>query len=509
MTDRDHDDGLRKLPTNIPGFDALSLGGLPRRRSTLVSGTSGSGKTVFAVQFLVEGIRAGEGGGVFVTFEEPPEDIRRNAAAMGWDTADWEKQGLWAFVDATPPIDGSDLEAGSYDLGGFLARLEYAIQRTGATRVSVDSFSAVFSQFGDAPTIRRELLRVGAALREMGVTAVLTAERVEEYGPVARYGVEEFVADNVIILRNALESERRRRTIEILKFRGASHQKGQWPFTIIEGEGFVAMPLSGIRLEQASSVERIPTGIGRMDELTGGGFFRDSVILLSGATGTGKTLTATHFVNAGISTGERCLLLGFEESREQFFRNAAGWGMDLAGAEANELLRVSCTYPENDSLEDHLIKIRNHIDEFAPVRVAVDSLSALNRVASPRSFREFIIGLTSLIKEREIAGLFTSTTETLMGGESVTEAHISTITDSIILLRYVEIHGQMRRGLTVLKMRGSMHDKRIFEYAIDDKGIHLGEPFRNVAGILAGNPTHLPREEVDRLEEMFPPPMPE
>ncbi len=503
MSDQQASQGVKKLSTYIPGFDLLSMGGLPENRTTLVSGTSGSGKTVFATQFLVEGIRNDNQGGVFVTFEESPRDIQRNLQSFGWDIEDFKQQGKWAFVDATPSMDTDQLEAGQYDLGAFMARVEHAIRKVDAKRLSIDSFGAVFGQFADANAIRRELLRLGVALREMGVTTVLTTERLEEHGPVARHGVEEFVADNVLILRNMMSEEKRRRTLEILKFRGATHQKGEWPFTITSG-GMVTVPLSAIRLEQASSSKRITSGVPELDEMTGGGFFRDSIILLSGATGTGKTLTATHFVDGGIKSDQRCMIFAFEESREQLFRNAMGWGVDFQKMEDEGLLEVKCVYPETASLEDHLIDMKNRIEEFKPTRVAVDSLSALARVASTKSFREFVIGLTSFIKHGEIAGLFTSTTPTLMGGESVTEAHISTITDSIILLRYVEIFGEMRRGLTVLKMRGSAHDKNIFEYRISETGMHVGKPFRNVAGIISGNPQQLTSDEIERLDQLFP-----
>ena len=237
--------------------------------------------------------------------------------------------------------------------------------------------------------------------------------------------------------------------------------------------------------------------------MCGGGFFRDSVVLLSGATGCGKTLITTEFIAGGVESGERCLLFAFEESRDQLFRNAHGWGIDFARMEAEGQLKVICEYPESASLEDHLIAIKAIIDDFKPNRVAVDSLSALERVSTIKGFREFVIGLTSYIKHRELAGLFTATTSNLLGGSSVTETHISTITDSIILLRYVEMYGEMRRGITVLKMRGSTHDKQIREFSIDGAGMHIGKPFRNVSGILSGLLSHYAPGEVERLRTLF------
>lgn len=482
-----------KMRTGIPGFDEISNGGLPLGRTTLIAGSAGSAKTLFACEFLARGIADHDQAGVFVTFEEPPEDIRENMKSFAWDIASWEASGKWAFVDASPHFtDDSVTIVGRYDLAALLARIEHAIAKIGARRVSLDSLGAIFSRFQDSTLIRGELFRIATALKKRGVTTIMTAERNAEYGPIARYGVEEFVTDNVVILRNVLEEEKRRRTVEILKFRGAYHQKGEYPLTIQPGSGVTVIPLSSIQLKQRSSNLRISSGVEQINTMCGGGFFRDSVILVSGATGTGKTLIVTHFLKGGAAAGERCLVFAFEESREQLFRNASGWGIDFAKLEEEGHLKVVCFYPEVMGLEDHLVHMRQAIADFKPNRVAIDSLSALERVATPRGFREFVIGLTSFIKHQEIAGLFTATTPTLLGGTSVTEAHISTITDSIILLRYVEIDGQMRRGVTVLKMRGSMHDKNIREFTIDGAGMHIGEPFHNINGILAGNPTHSP-----------------
>jgi circadian clock protein KaiC len=484
--------GIPKLATGIPGFDHVTMGGLPRGRTTLLVGPAGSAKTVFGGQFLAEGVLRGQPG-VFVTFEEPADDLRMNLATLGWDIAGWEQQDLWRFVDASPVSGTEQAEVGSYNFAGLVARIGHAVDQTAAQRVVIDSVGAVFSQFNDATMVRSQLHRLAVELRRMGLTVIITAESAPaSSGSISRHGVEEFVADNVVVLRNDLEDEKRRRTIEVLKLRGAMHRKGEYPFTVLPGQGIVVIPLSVMSLTQGSSEARITTGNQQLDEMTSGGFFRDSIVLASGATGTGKTLMVTEFMAAGCDIGDRCLFFAYEESRDQIFRNARGWGRDFERYERAGLLRLVATYPEVASLEDHLVEIKNEIDEYRPKRIAIDSLSALERIGTVKGFREFIIGLTSFVKAQQVAGLFTATTPALLGGSSITEGHISTLTDAIVLLRYVETFGEVRRGLTVLKMRGSQHDRGIREFRIDGTGMHVGDAFRDVSGILTGNVTNVP-----------------
>ncbi|QOZ52988.1 circadian clock protein KaiC [Bradyrhizobium sp. CCBAU 53338] len=474
---------LERVKTGVEAFDDLVMGGLPRARSTVVGGTPGSGKTVFATQFLAHGITHFDENGVLVTFEEPPADIEANMSGFGWDLAEWRKGGRLAFVDASPPPN-DELVIGDFDLAGLLSRIQHAAKSVNAQRVVLDSLTQLFDHFiGDPKILRRELFHISTALKKSGLTVLMTAERNSEYGEITRHRLEEFVADNVVILRNVLYREKRRRTIEVLKMRGSHHVEGEAPFTLLGGRGMVAIPLSSLRLEQHSSTVRVTSGNADIDEMCGGGFFRDSVTLVSGATGTGKTLLVTNFVSGGVEAGEKVLMFGYEESRGQLFRNASGWGADFARMEAEGRLKVVSLYPEAQGLPDHLLTIQGMVDEFKPNRIAVDSLSALERIAPETGFREFLISLTSFIKKREIAGLCTATSKSLLGGESASEQHISTMTDSIILLRYIQEQEIMHRGLMVLKMRGSEHAKEIRRFSIDGSGMHLGDPFKEAPNV--------------------------
>ncbi len=502
MNRKQEQDLLAKIATGISGFDIISEGGLPEGRTTLISGTAGSGKTIFATQFLAEGIKQGQNG-VFVSFEEPPKMLRKNMRGFNWNISQWETENKWCFVDASPLDRNMPLVSGEYDLEPLLSRLRYAIDRVDAQRVTMDSLGAIFSYVPDIGQVRATLFKLAQVIREMNITAVLTSERISDYGEISRYGIEEFVADNVIIMRNALTEEKRRRSIEILKLRGVPHQHGEFPFAIVPEQGIVIIPFSTDVLKRKSSSRRITSGSNDLDAMCGGGWFKGSIILVSGATGTGKTLMATEFISGGVKNDEKCLLLAFEESRDQLLRNALGWGVDFEQMEKEGKLKIVCRYPELTGLESHFISIREQIEQFNPQRVAIDSISALERVSSIKGFREFLLTLNTLFKEKGITALGTANTANLIGSESITESNISTNTDLIILLRYVEIYGEIKRGLAVLKMRGSKHDKDIREFLIDDRGMHLGKPFRNIMGILTGNPTFADADEIDRLNNLL------
>ena len=492
--------GVQKIRTMIEGFDDISHGGLPLGRTTLFSGTSGTGKTLFAVQFLYNGIAYFDEPGVFVTFEESPTDIIKNASSFGWDLQRLIDEGKLFILDASPDPEGQEV-VGNFDLSALIERIQYAIRKYKAKRVSIDSVTAVFQQYDAASVVRREIFRLVARLKQIGVTTVMTTERLEEYGPVARFGVEEFVSDNVAIVRNVLEGERRRRTIEILKLRGTTHMKGEYPFTMTNN-GINIFPLGAMRLTQRSSNVRVSSGVKTLDEMCGGGYFKDSIILATGATGTGKTLLVSKFLQVACTNNERAILFAYEESRAQLSRNAYSWGIDFEEMEQKGLLRILCTYPESAGLEDHLQMIKSEIAEFKPSRIAIDSLSALARGISNNAFRQFVIGVTGYAKQEEITGFFTNTTDHFMGSHSITDSHISTITDTILMLQYVEIRGEMSRAINVFKMRGSWHEKGIREYTISEAGPEIKDSFRNYERIISGSPTRIAVDEKTELSRI-------
>jgi circadian clock protein KaiC len=477
--------GVERVPVGIEGLDLITRGGLPRNRLSLVAGTAGSGKTVFAVQFLASGIMRADEPGVFVTFEERPEGVRRSMRSFGWDIPAWEADGKWAFVDASPRHQTDTVFTGEgYGLGPLLARVTETVERVGAKRVAIDSIGALVTQFDRVAPARQALFRLASAMEDAGVTTVMTAERADDYGPVAQLGFEEFVADNVVILRNALDGEKRRRTIEILKMRGGSHLKGEHLFTLLDGEGIVVVPVTVGSIDYTSSNRRLPCGVPALDGMFRGGLFEKSLWLVAGPTGTGKSMLSALFVAGGVAAGQKALLHSFEESHDQLLRNAAGWGLDLAAMEKEGKLCIVAEAPEAASLEDHLQRMKSTIEDFGPDRVAIDSLTALQRIATVKSFREYVLGLTFHIKLRSLLGLVTSSVKDFLGTESTNELHVSTISDAITLLHYVPVGSEMRRGVQVLKMRGSAHDKAVREFHITNQGMVIEEPFSDISRLI-------------------------
>ena len=470
---------IPKVETGIPGFDAITMGGLPRRRATVLAGQAGSGKTVFAAHFLAEGVRRGQPG-VFVTLEEPAADLRANMATLGWTVAEWEQAGDFAIIDASPLIR-DDGNVAAFDFDTLAAQIGHAVDATGAERLVLDSLNTVLAFEDNVATARQKLRRLIASLRGMGLTVMFTVETPDDPGTtLSRFGIEEFVADSVVLLRHLHEGNVRRRSVEVLKMRGAMHRKGDFGFTVLAGQGVVVLPQAVIQYGQETEPRRIPTGSVGLDELTHGGFFHDSIILVNGPTGAGKTLLATEFLAAGAAAGERVLMLSYEESPGQLCRNAAASGTNLVQYQEGGLLKVVALYPEVASLDDHLIEIMELVDTFQPKRIVIDSLSSLERIGSAATYREFVIALAGFVKTEEITMLVTMSTTTLLGGTSQSEGHISTLTDAIVLLRYAAEPGVMRRAVTLLKMRGTAHDNIIHSYEITSDGFQMGPSYQGL-----------------------------
>jgi circadian clock protein KaiC len=482
-----HESGaaIPKIPTGIGGFDHVSMGGLPLRRTTVVAGPAGAAKTLFAGQFLAEGVRRGEPG-VFVTLEEPAVDLRGNFATLGWDVQAWEGSGDWRFVDGSPLTPPDADRRPDYSVETLSAQIGAAVDRTGARRLVLDSLSAVLSLHAD-PVMARQVLRtLIVRLRAMDLTVVLTVETEDDPdGSLSRWGVEEFVADNVVLLRNIREGIFRRRTVEVLKMRGAMHHKGDVPFTIVPGEGLRVLPIAASApASRRGPRERLPSGVAGLDAMTRGGVFRGSTTLVSGPTGSGKTMMATQFAVDGVRAGETVLFMAYEESHDQVLANGAALGCAFAGEgddgstprpEGEGVVHVRSLYPEVASLDDHLVEFHALVQRLQPTRVVLDGLSALERLGSPQSYRGFLLGVTAFVSSAGLAAVIT-TTPPVPTPVTPTADDLTGLVDTVVVLRHHEAGATVHRGIRIQRMRGSRHDNTVRELLIDDHGVAVGGP---------------------------------
>lgn len=493
---------LQKCPTGIQGLDEITAGGLPRGRPTLVCGDAGSGKTILAMQFLTQGATQFDEPGVFIAFEENAQDLALNMASMGVDVqrlcAENKLAIDWVHVDA------ADIEeAGEYDLEGLFIRIQCAVRRVQARRIVLDSIEALFSALKDQSVLRSELQRLFRWIKEQQLTAIVTGERGD--GRLTRHGLEEYVADCVICLDHDVVNQVSTRHVRVVKYRGSVHGANQYPF-LIGKNGFSVFPITSVGLECSASTEQISSGIGRLDAmLRGGGFFRGSTVLVSGGAGTGKTSVAAHFVRAACERGERALYFAFEESRAQIIRNMRSIGIDLSPAMERGLLQFHASRPSLCGLETHLAMILAAVVEFKPRVIVLDPLSDFLVVGSSSEVKGMLTRLIDFLKMNEITALFTSLTTAEHNGEQ-SEAGISSLIDTWLLLRNLEQNGERNRVLYLLKSRGMAHSTQVREFLLTDEGVDLVEVCVSAGGVLTGSArrdheARLVEDELQQKEE--------
>ena len=475
--------GISRSPTGINGFDDLTLGGLPTGRPTLVCGSAGCGKTLFASTFLVHGARECDEPGVFVTFEERPVDLINNVASLGF--------GLDKLVEDNKiyiehiAIDPSELaEIGDYDLEGLFIRLEMAIEQVGAKRVVLDTIESLFSAFTNPAILRAEIRRLFDWLKERGLTTVITAERGD--GAFTRSGLEEYVSDCVILLDHRVQNQISTRRLRIVKYRGTAHGTNEYPF-LIDEDGFSVLPVSSVGLNHAVSDERISSGIPDLDAmLGGGGFHRGSSILISGVAGSGKSSVVASFVNATCMRGERALFFSFEESELQTTRNMRSIGMDLQHWADNDLLRYVAARPTFYGLEMHLSIMVREVARFQPQLVVLDPISAFLTSGDTTEVQAMLLRMIDFLKSRGVTAVFTHLSHAKQD-ETQTEAGLSSLMDAWILLLNRESNGEFNRELYLLKSRGMQHSNQVREFVMSQNGIKLREPYLGEGGALTGS----------------------
>jgi circadian clock protein KaiC len=474
--------GLPKCRTGIQGLDEITGGGLPRGRPTLVCGGAGCGKTLLAAEFLVRGAMQFGETGVFMSFEETGAELKSNVATLGFDLAGLVRHKKIVLDHVY--IERSEItETGDYDLEGLFVRLNHAIDSIGAKRVVLDTLEALFASLPNEAILRAELRRLFRWLKDKGVTAIITAERGGEQ--LTRHGLEEYVADCVILLEHRVNEQLATRRLRVVKYRGALHGTNEFPFLIGE-EGFSVLPITSLGLNHKVSNARISTGIPRLDAMLGGrGFYHGSSVLLTGTSGTGKTSVASHFAEASAKRGERVLFFSFEESPNQIIRNMRSIGLRLEPLVRRGLLRFHAARPTLCGLEMHLATMFKEIAAFKPAVVVVDPVTSLLAAGTDFETKGMVTRLIDFLKGGQVTSFFTSLT---YGGHALQQSEIamSSLMDAWLLLQDFEGNGERNRVLYVLKARGMAHSNQVREFLISNRGIDLVDAYIGPSGVLTG-----------------------
>ena len=461
---------MNKQSTGVPGLDLLTHGGIPEGRATLIAGKSGTGKTVMGLQIAAHLARQGIHT-ILVAVEESPEDLISSGDALGLDLTSLVKSGTLTFADITTPMDGPTVVSGEYDLFGLFHRLEAMTKQTGARAIVLDSATALFSPRPPHEALRHHFVQLVAAFRQLGLTALIIAEAPSDYGQLTTMGVEDYVCDLTLIVRNAIDSGRRRRSIEVNKYRRSGHYKGEYPCTITT-RGLSIFPLVARDRQDGDAVERYSSGVNGLDEMTRGGWLRNSIIIVRGPTGSGKTMLAGLYARAGASRDERVVYYGFEETRPILLRNYREIGMSMDDHVAAGRLKVICRYPESMSLEDLLVDLRLGLEELKPSLVVLDSISSIEHASSGQAFRSFIVGVASILREHGRSALITQTIASSQMSDH-TAPFLSTIADAILTLDYTVDRYELDRQMRVIKMRGSDHEQHPYRLVIQPGGLRV------------------------------------
>lgn len=487
---------LPKTPTGIAGLDEITFGGLPKGRPTLICGGAGCGKTLFGIEFLVRGAQQFNEAGVCISFEESARDLVLNVASLGYDLE--KLQRTRKLVIDQIRIDKNEIaETGEYDLEGLFVRLNLAIDSVRAKRVLLDTPEALFAGLSNVGILRSELRRLFGWLKEKGVTAIITGERGE--GALTRHGLEEYVSDCVILLDHRVQNDAVTRRLRVLKYRGSTHGTNEYPF-LIDEKGISVLPVTSLALSHDAPTQRISTGVPDLDEMFGGkGLYRGSSVLVTGTAGSGKTSLCGHFVNAACRRGERAILFALEESPLQIIRNMRSIGIDLGQWIESGLLKIEAARPSAFGLEMHLVRMHHMLDAYRPKVVVIDPISSLLPGGSQHDVSALVLRMVDFVKNYGATALFT----VLNPEDDVqsTRINISSLVDSWILVRNIEVNGERNRVLYVLKSRGMAHSNQIREFLLTSKGIQLREVYIGLGGVLTGS-ARVAQEARERREEL-------
>lgn len=490
-------------PTGIAELDQVLNGGLPSGAAVLLTGASGTGKTILATQWLFAGYEKYKEPGIYISLTEPVVKALKNAKKFSFFKKESVNPLMVYFTDLRTVIKSLEMESKEFtlkDIDALIEVIRNIVLQSGAKRVVLDSVTAIAYRLKDKDLIRNFIFKLGTMLAQVDANIVMTSE-VSDTG-YSIFGVEEFISDGIIKLYYDKIGGQTVRRIEIVKMRGVKYNAYPSVFRISDG-GIAIFPRVSIRPDYKVSGNHILTGVEGLDIMTNGGFLEGSSIFLTGASGTGKTILSMQFLVAGLRKGEKCIYVSYEESRDHLVSDAKSFGWDLEKYEKDGLLKIIALYPEELYPEEHLHMINKSIEEFSAKRVVIDSLSSLNNLFKEEILRDLTERITTALKQRMITTLFTHATTALMGAETITGAHLSTLVDTIAMLRFVEIQSELKHAILILKMRGSAHDKKLREFVFTSQGVQITSDFTGYEGVISGITRKVTASIEEQLHSLF------
>ena len=473
---------LPKVATGITGFDEISRGGLPRNRTTLVMGGPGTGKTVFALQTLLNVALAHERTGLFVAFEEDAHEIAANAATFGWQLSATAKSPLF-LLDAR--LSPAIVQSGDFELTGMLAILEAKKRELGADLIVFDGIDVLLSVLQDPRSEMREIYRLRDWLARNELTAIITTKIDDNASRPVNYSFMQFMADCVIRFDRRSEQAIAVRRLELTKYRGSNFLPGEYPLSFGRHGIEVATP-GAMEIPHKASPERVSTGFGSLDSMLGGGLFRGSTTLITGAPGTSKTTLAGQFAESACRRGERTLFVSFDESGDRISSNLTSVGIHLDTYVKSGLLCMYFGRTDMVNPEEHLIRLAASIHEHQPRCMVIDPLSAIVKSGALLYARAVGSRLIYLARDNDITTFITSLVDGDDPQAEATELQISTIADTWIHLSYLVRGGERNRALTIIKSRGTKHSNQVRELMLSSAGLSLTEPYSSGGEVLMG-----------------------
>ncbi|MDO9116329.1 MAG: circadian clock protein KaiC [Nitrospira sp.] len=459
---------IRKIPTGIVGLDKVLGGGLPAERMTLVGGGPGSGKSIIGLQWLLAGTDAGEPG-ILVLFEERVASVRQNAAGLGWDVARLEQKGLLCLLDAR--ISPEAVVSGDFSIKGLLAIIGQKAKAMRARRIVIDAVDALLYLYDSPMRERHELYSLHEWLLDQKLTTMMTVKTVpQEESP--RYAFLDFMADCVIHVDQRVTQQITTRRLRVVKYRGAGYGRNEYPF-VISQDGINVIPITSNVLQHRPLGPKVSSGLAGLDGVLAGGFRRGASTLIVGTAGSGKTTLACIFAQAAGRRGERVLYLNFEESAESMVGNMLSPGLALGPLIKRGTLVIRSYLPEAMGVEEHLFHALKALDELQPQHVVVDAISACKRMGSEQAAFEYLMRLLNDCRERGITCFYLNQATGLDIVAEISGIGISSIIDTVVLLRHLPVGHAMKRQLLVMKSRGSKHSDLFHEFHITDRGIEL------------------------------------